>query len=346
MADPQIEHGYARIANELLEALAKYSPGHGEMQVFMAIMRKTYGWRKKMDAISIGQLVEMTGLSRRRVIVCLGNLEAKKMVKIYRKQGRGKNEVNRIEIQKNYDLWVVTEKSDSYRKDLEKRSLRYKKSKTGVVSEIKKAGGSVGNGEEVVSETDKKCSFPSPTKDTIQKTLTKNPPISPQGDESKNVPDSGRQKISPEIQQVFDAWNQHAGRSVNKPNGHGTMARITWKAHNKLGKEKLAAIRHALQDYSVEEIIGAIDNFSSVLLGRDCFWSYPWTLDQFLSRGRERHKNAERLWWQFLPDNFDAERYRRYGAESEVVFGDPTIEEAEEIARRLDRQAAARGAAI
>jgi len=190
------------------------------------------------------------------------------------------------------------------------------------------------------------CQHSQPIADTDTDTDTDKPPISPKGDKGKDSPVSGRQKITPEIQQVFDTWNQHAGKSVNKPNGRGTTDRIAWKAHKKLGKEKVAAIRQALKDYSVDEIVGAIDNFAAVLLGREYFWSYPWTLDQFLTRGRERHKGAERQWWQFLPDNFDAERYRRHGAESEVVFEDPSVEEAEEIARRLDRQAEARRAAI
>ena len=52
MAMPQVENGYTRIANELLEALAKIRiPGEAR-QVFDVIMRKTYGFRKS-DPIAL-----------------------------------------------------------------------------------------------------------------------------------------------------------------------------------------------------------------------------------------------------------------------------------------------------
>lgn len=167
MASPQKENGYAEIANELLDAYAKYFPGHGEGQVLIAIIRKTYGWHKKEDKISVSQIEDLTGLSRRRVIVCIQNLEAKRMIEIQRKRGRGNiNLPNTIKLQKNHELWVVTEKSSYYRKDLQARKNRYKKSKQGVVTEIK---GSDGNDKRVVTENEKNSQFPSPTKDTYTK---------------------------------------------------------------------------------------------------------------------------------------------------------------------------------
>jgi len=153
MASPQVENGHARIANELLEALSRFSPGRGEAQVLWAIIRKTYGWNKKQDSVSIGQIAKLTGLTRRWVIVCIGNLEAKRMIKVYRQRGRGNNEPNRIEIQKNYDLWVVKEKSGYYRNSLKNRKLRYRKSKAGVVKEKQ---GSEGKAQKVVKEKPKR----------------------------------------------------------------------------------------------------------------------------------------------------------------------------------------------
>ena len=152
MAKPQLENGHARIANELLEALSRFSPGRGEAQILWAIIRKTYGWNKKRDFMSIGQIAELTGLTRRWVIVCVSNLEAKKMIKVYRQRGRGSNGPNQIEIQKNYDLWVVKEKSDYYRNSLKNRKLRYRNSQAGVVKETQS---SEGKGQKVVKEIKK-----------------------------------------------------------------------------------------------------------------------------------------------------------------------------------------------
>ena len=64
MANPQTENGYTRIANESLENLALTRiPGQAR-QVLDFIIRKTYGWGKKTDKISLSQFVKGTGLSK------------------------------------------------------------------------------------------------------------------------------------------------------------------------------------------------------------------------------------------------------------------------------------------
>ena len=50
---PQLENGYTKIANELLEAIAAIRIPGEAMQVLLVIIRKTYGYCKKKDAISI-----------------------------------------------------------------------------------------------------------------------------------------------------------------------------------------------------------------------------------------------------------------------------------------------------
>jgi len=170
MANPQIENGHIDIANEIAEAFAKYFPGNGEAQVLWAILRKTYGWHKKSDLISISQIQQLTGLSRRRIIVCLQNLEAKNIIVIKRKRGdNGLNLPNEISFQKNYDLWVVTEKSQYYSKDLKTHRNRYQKLKDGVVTENE---GSDGNMQRVVTENENDGKFTSPTKESITKENT------------------------------------------------------------------------------------------------------------------------------------------------------------------------------
>jgi len=167
MANPQIENGHIDIANEIAEAFAKYFPGNGEAQVLWAILRKTYGWHKKSDLISNSQIQQLTGLSRRRIIVCLQNLEAKNIIVIKRKRGdKGLNLPNEISFQKNYDLWVVTEKSQYYSKDLKTHRNRYQKLKDGIVTENE---GSDVNMQRVVTENENDGKFTSPTKESITK---------------------------------------------------------------------------------------------------------------------------------------------------------------------------------
>ncbi len=146
--------------------MAKCDPGNSQSQILWAILRKTYGWHKKEDQISIDQLAEMTGISRRMVIYSLQNLEAKRMVIIIRKRGRGKkNEINTISFQKNYEKWIVQEKSDQYKKVLEKRKLAYQKSKGLVVQE---KISSARNPNLVVQEIEKNSGFLAPTKETTK----------------------------------------------------------------------------------------------------------------------------------------------------------------------------------
>ena len=150
MASPQLEDGYTRIANELVEALCVAMPGATEGQIIWAILRKTYGWKKKSDKISIGQLCELTGKSRRMIIYAMQNLEAKKIIKILRKKGRGNiNQVNEISLNKNHPEWVVQEKSHNYNKALKQRINYHENKVTGVVQE---KGGGARIGKKVVQE--------------------------------------------------------------------------------------------------------------------------------------------------------------------------------------------------
>ena len=132
MANPQCEDGFIRIANELFDALMRYSPGRTEHQVLFAIIRLTYGWNKKEGKISISRLQKLTGKSRRMIIYALKNLESKNMVTIKRsrssstQKGGSMNDINVISFQKNYGKWVVQEMTDSYAKSLKQRRLYIK----------------------------------------------------------------------------------------------------------------------------------------------------------------------------------------------------------------------------
>ncbi|NLT75177.1 MAG: hypothetical protein GXX98_01535 [Planctomycetes bacterium] len=120
---------------------------------------------------------------------------------------------------------------------------------------------------------------------------------------------------------VFEHWNTYAGRSVEKPDGKGGTKGVRWQGHRQLSKDKRIAIQQALRDYRPEDIQAAIDNYATILLGPEYFWTYAWPLTDFLTRGDERHKGAPRKWWQFLPDNFDANRYRRRDAAEPATVG-------------------------
>ena len=60
MANPQREDGHIDIANEIAEKLARTQLSGTEHKIIWAIWRKTWGWHKKEDRISLSQLVKMT----------------------------------------------------------------------------------------------------------------------------------------------------------------------------------------------------------------------------------------------------------------------------------------------
>jgi phage replication O-like protein O len=77
METPQLEDGYTRIANEILEALARAEFSGRERRVLDVIFRMTYGYRRKEARIKNRVFVEMTGITRAHACHVLAHLEAK-----------------------------------------------------------------------------------------------------------------------------------------------------------------------------------------------------------------------------------------------------------------------------
>lgn len=73
---PQLENGYTKLANELLEALISSGLTARQWAVVMAIIRKTYGFNKKADEIGLSQLSHMTGIDKAHLSRTVRELEA------------------------------------------------------------------------------------------------------------------------------------------------------------------------------------------------------------------------------------------------------------------------------
>ena len=74
MCSPQLCNGYTAIANEILEALMLYRFKQNEYKVLMVIIRKTYGYQKKIAEIGNTQIALMTGVDRSHVARCIRSL--------------------------------------------------------------------------------------------------------------------------------------------------------------------------------------------------------------------------------------------------------------------------------
>ncbi len=103
MANPQLDDGHTKIANELMDALMRTNFSPYERRILDCIMRKTYGWNKKTDRISYTQYEESTKIDHRHIGRALFSLKTRRIITV---SGTGyKLEYG---VQKDYELWIDT----------------------------------------------------------------------------------------------------------------------------------------------------------------------------------------------------------------------------------------------
>jgi phage replication O-like protein O len=107
MANPQPEDGHVDIANEIAEKFCAFRLSGEEWQVLWVVIRKTYGWHKKVDAISLGQFSSLTGMTRQHCHRSLKKLESKGLISVAK---IGNSSINSYSIIKNFDRWQVLPK--------------------------------------------------------------------------------------------------------------------------------------------------------------------------------------------------------------------------------------------
>lgn len=95
---PQIDNGFIKIANELFEAFYCCKLTEYERVIILAIWRKTYGFNKKEDVISLSQLEKQTGIPKSHVCRTIGQLRDKKIIT---------STGGKLGINKRYYEWVV-----------------------------------------------------------------------------------------------------------------------------------------------------------------------------------------------------------------------------------------------
>lgn len=118
MANPQLEDGYTQIANEILENLMRTYLPPNQWQVLLCIIRKTYGFRKKVDWIANCQIVEATGLVKSTVSRALRRLEQQGLI-----NRNGKS----IGFQKDWEQWKVSRTANSEKLADRKQKLAIRK---------------------------------------------------------------------------------------------------------------------------------------------------------------------------------------------------------------------------
>lgn len=77
---PQVEDGFTRTANALVEAFARAPLTSREARVIRVVERMTYGWNKAEDWIAASVFSEMTGLSEGKCSETLNGLIRKRVL--------------------------------------------------------------------------------------------------------------------------------------------------------------------------------------------------------------------------------------------------------------------------
>ncbi len=82
MASPQLENGYTKIANEIIDQFcnSKNRFSGEEWVILWIILRKTYGFHKKEDKIALTQFYQLSGMKKPSIIRALHKLEQKRVV--------------------------------------------------------------------------------------------------------------------------------------------------------------------------------------------------------------------------------------------------------------------------
>lgn len=96
----QLEDGYTKIANKIIEQLCTTDISQYEWRVLMAIFRKTYGYNKKSDWIANSQLVELTKIHKSHVSRAI-----RKLIK----RGIVAQTGNKLSFNKDFSSWLPKE---------------------------------------------------------------------------------------------------------------------------------------------------------------------------------------------------------------------------------------------
>lgn len=172
-----LDDGYTRIANELLEAVMAADLTARQLKVVMAVIRKTYGFGKKFDRVSNTQIAAMTGIHHTHVCKAKNEMISMNII-ITNGLAIG---INKVISDWNFSISQVS------------KSLAKSANKTLAES----------------ANADKPTQLN--TKETIQKKERKDPPKSPKGEcdglEEKTV----SKKTQIDYQAVLSAYNTTLG---------------------------------------------------------------------------------------------------------------------------------------
>ena len=105
MNGPQLEDGYTRIANEILEVVSKAKFNGTQYKILITIWRYTYGFNRKEGEFSLSFLSEATNCNKQQVKRELDRLIENNVITVVKEAGFNKSRVLRFN--KHYTEWSI-----------------------------------------------------------------------------------------------------------------------------------------------------------------------------------------------------------------------------------------------
>lgn len=105
MASPQVEDGFTKIANEILEQSARVGLNGTQFRILLIVWRYTYGFGRKSHEFAINFLAEATKSHRNQIqreVTVLVKLDILRIV------SKGNNRTKILSFNKDYESWETT----------------------------------------------------------------------------------------------------------------------------------------------------------------------------------------------------------------------------------------------
>lgn len=100
MANPQTDDGYTMLSNDILEALGGIRiPGEAR-QIFDIVLRKTYGFKKKEDKISLSQFALSSKINRPNIVRAIQTLLSMNLI-----IKKDNEDISIYSVNKDFDTW-------------------------------------------------------------------------------------------------------------------------------------------------------------------------------------------------------------------------------------------------
>jgi threonyl-tRNA synthetase len=104
MANPQLEHGYTRVCNELLWAIIKYITNPTWIRIVLLTIRITYGFHRKETVTNYKSFVKILNLTEEYLKSTLLEMDTQKII-FYEPKDSFKF---KIALNKNYEDWKIS----------------------------------------------------------------------------------------------------------------------------------------------------------------------------------------------------------------------------------------------